>query len=109
MIGLKYQASCSLEATFNNRLNPLRGLAGRPVVAMEGNTTAGTNKVGRCIMKRSIKDQAKGMLHEVKGEVKEVVGKVTHNTSLENRGRDEKTSGKIQKKVGDFESHREKK
>jgi uncharacterized protein YjbJ (UPF0337 family) len=70
---------------------------------------ADTNKVGRYIMKRSIKDQAKGMMHEVKGGVKEVVGKVTHNVSLENRGRDEKISGKIQKKVGDIESHVEKK
>jgi uncharacterized protein YjbJ (UPF0337 family) len=66
-------------------------------------------KGGRCIVKRSIKDQAKGMMHEVKGEVKEVVGKVTHNAALENRGRDEKISGKIQKKVGDIESHIEKK
>lgn len=60
-------------------------------------------------MKRSIKNLAKGTLHEVKGEVKEVVGKITHNVSLENRGRDEKVSGKIQKKVGDIESHLEKK
>ena len=60
-------------------------------------------------MKRSIKDQAKGTMHEVKGEIKEVVGKVAHNASLENRGRDEKISGKIQKKVGDIESRLEKK
>jgi uncharacterized protein YjbJ (UPF0337 family) len=54
-------------------------------------------------MKDSTKDQAEGTLHEVKGKVKEQVGKTTNNPRLQNEGTDEKLSGKVQKKIGQVE------
>lgn len=42
-------------------------------------------------------------MHQVKGKAKEIVGKITHSTSLENQGRAEQLAGKVQKKVGDVE------
>jgi uncharacterized protein YjbJ (UPF0337 family) len=54
-------------------------------------------------MKNSSKDQAAGKAHEVKGAVKEKVGKVTNDPELEAEGQDEKVSGKVQKKVGQVE------
>ncbi len=54
-------------------------------------------------MKNSTKDQAEGSLHEVKGKVKEQVGKTTNNPRLQNEGADEKFSGKVQKKAGQVE------
>jgi uncharacterized protein YjbJ (UPF0337 family) len=54
-------------------------------------------------MKNSTRDQAEGALHEVKGKVKEQVGKTTNNPRLQNEGADEKFSGKVQKKVGQVE------
>jgi uncharacterized protein YjbJ (UPF0337 family) len=51
-------------------------------------------------MKRSIRDKAKGTFHEVKGKVKERIGRATNNPKLEARGQVEKTGGKIQKKIG---------
>ena len=49
-------------------------------------------------MKNATKDEAKGKFHEVKGAVKEKVGRATHNPALEDEGRDEKTAGKVQRK-----------
>jgi uncharacterized protein YjbJ (UPF0337 family) len=40
---------------------------------------------------------------QVKGKVKEQVGKTTNNPRLQNEGADEKLSGKVQKKVGQVE------
>ena len=54
-------------------------------------------------MKPSTKDQTEGKLHEVKGEVKEKVGKVLNNPNLTAEGQDEKLAGKVQKKVGQVE------
>src|SRR3984957_4905808 len=54
-------------------------------------------------MKNSTKDQAEGTLHEVKGKVKEQVGKTTNNPRLQDEGTDEKVAGKIQKKAGQIE------
>jgi uncharacterized protein YjbJ (UPF0337 family) len=54
-------------------------------------------------MKDSTKDKVKGAVHELKGTVKEKVGRATHDPQLENQGTDEKVAGKIQKKVGDVE------
>ncbi len=51
-------------------------------------------------MKQSTKDKAKGKFHEVKGKVKEKVGRATNNPDLEAEGQVEKISGKIQKKIG---------
>jgi len=53
----------------------------------------------RYAMKQSTKDAAKGTFHEVKGTVKETVGRATNNPDLEAEGQDEKIGGKIQKKI----------
>ncbi|PKN12199.1 MAG: CsbD family protein [Deltaproteobacteria bacterium HGW-Deltaproteobacteria-4] len=52
-------------------------------------------------MKSSMKDKAEGTLHELKGKVKEVAGKITDNPKLQAEGTGEKLAGKVQKKVGD--------
>jgi uncharacterized protein YjbJ (UPF0337 family) len=54
-------------------------------------------------MKQSSKDQAEGKFHEVKGKVKEKVGRATDNPNLEDEGTTEKVAGKVQKKVGEVE------
>ena len=54
-------------------------------------------------MKQSTEDKAKGTFHEVKGKVKEEVGRVTNNPDLEDEGQVEKIGGKIQKKIGQVE------
>jgi uncharacterized protein YjbJ (UPF0337 family) len=54
-------------------------------------------------MKQSTKDQAQGKFHEVKGKVKEKLGRATNNPRLEDEGHDEKVAGKVQKKVGQVE------
>jgi uncharacterized protein YjbJ (UPF0337 family) len=54
-------------------------------------------------MKQSNKDQAEGKFHEVKGKVKEKVGRATDNPNLEDEGTTEKVAGKVQKKVGQVE------
>jgi uncharacterized protein YjbJ (UPF0337 family) len=51
-------------------------------------------------MKPSTKDEVAGKIHEVKGAVKEKVGKLTNNPDLEAEGTVEKVAGKIQKKIG---------
>jgi uncharacterized protein YjbJ (UPF0337 family) len=51
-------------------------------------------------MTSSKTDQAEGKLHEVKGELKEALGSVSNDPALENEGKDENTSGTIQKKIG---------
>ena len=52
------------------------------------------------MMKPSTKDQAEGKLHEVKGKIKEEIGKVTNDPDLEASGEAEKNVGKIQNWVG---------
>ena len=37
-------------------------------------------------MKQSTRDEAKGRVHEVKGKIKEKVGKLTNNPDLEGQG-----------------------
>jgi uncharacterized protein YjbJ (UPF0337 family) len=54
-------------------------------------------------MKPSTENELKGKAHEVKGAVKETVGKVIGNPELEAEGRHERVAGKIQKKVGEVE------
>jgi uncharacterized protein YjbJ (UPF0337 family) len=54
-------------------------------------------------MKPSTKDKAKGTFHEVKGKVKEKVGRATNDPVLEAEGQIERTRGKIQKKIGQVE------
>ena len=59
-------------------------------------------------MKQSTKDKAKGKFHEVKGKVKEKVGRATNNSDLEAEGQVEKIGGKVQKKIGQVEKVLEK-
>ena len=59
-------------------------------------------------MKQSTKDKAKGKFHEVKGKVKEKVGRATKNPDLEAEGQVEKIGGKVQKKIGQVEKVLEK-
>jgi uncharacterized protein YjbJ (UPF0337 family) len=54
-------------------------------------------------MKPSTTDRAKGKFHEVKGKVKEKVGRATNNPDLEADGQVEKIGGKVQKKIGQVE------
>ncbi|MGB6198017.1 MAG: CsbD family protein [Candidatus Acidiferrales bacterium] len=54
-------------------------------------------------MRQSTKDRAKGKLHEVKGRVKQKVGRAANKPDLEAKGRAEKIGGKIQSKIGQVE------
>jgi uncharacterized protein YjbJ (UPF0337 family) len=51
-------------------------------------------------MKSSTKDKAKGKTHQVKGKIKETVGKAVGNKDLEDEGKGENIKGKSQEKVG---------
>jgi uncharacterized protein YjbJ (UPF0337 family) len=59
-------------------------------------------------MKSSTKNKTGGVYHEAKGKIKETVGKITDNPSLEAEGIAEKVVGKMQKKVGEAEEVLEK-
>jgi uncharacterized protein YjbJ (UPF0337 family) len=52
------------------------------------------------LMKPNTRDEVAGKIHEVKGAVKEKVGKLTNNPDLEAEGTVEKVVGKVQKKIG---------
>ena len=54
-------------------------------------------------MKRSARNKAKGKFHEVKGKIKEKIGRATNNPRLEAEGKTEKLGGKVQKKIGQVE------
>ena len=54
-------------------------------------------------MKQSTKNKAKGKFHEVKGKVKEKVGRAMNNPNLEAEGQGEKIGGKVRKKIGQME------
>ena len=47
------------------------------------------------------KNRTDGTKHEIKGAVKELVGKVTGNSSKELAGNLEKNLGKVQRKAGE--------
>jgi uncharacterized protein YjbJ (UPF0337 family) len=59
-------------------------------------------------MKRSAKDKAKGTYRELKGTVKQKVGKATNNRQLQAEGLGEKLAGKLQKGIGQAEKALEK-
>lgn len=48
------------------------------------------------------KDQVKGRIEQVKGEGKELVGKVVGNKELEQKGKAQKIGGKVQTGYGDL-------
>jgi uncharacterized protein YjbJ (UPF0337 family) len=51
-------------------------------------------------MKPSTQDRSEGKLHEVKGKIKEEVGKATNDPDLEVSGEAEKNVGKVQNWIG---------
>jgi uncharacterized protein YjbJ (UPF0337 family) len=51
-------------------------------------------------MKSGKQDQAEGKFHRVKGEIKEIAGKLGMDSELESEGRDEKMAGRVQEKIG---------
>jgi uncharacterized protein YjbJ (UPF0337 family) len=55
------------------------------------------------MMKPSTEDRTEGRLHEVKGEIKEEVGKATNDPDLELSGKAEKKAGTVQKWIGHAE------
>jgi uncharacterized protein YjbJ (UPF0337 family) len=53
-------------------------------------------------MKSSTKDNVEGKMHQVKGTIKEVAGRIVGNSDLEAEGKEENTDGKVQEKIGDI-------
>jgi uncharacterized protein YjbJ (UPF0337 family) len=47
--------------------------------------------------------RSQARLHEVKGNIKEKVGKLTNDPDLEGEGIGERIAGKVQKKIGQLE------
>ena len=54
-------------------------------------------------MKSSTKDKAQGAFHQVKGQIKESIGKISKNDHMEAEGKGEKLAGKVQEKIGQVE------
>jgi uncharacterized protein YjbJ (UPF0337 family) len=54
-------------------------------------------------MKPSTENEIAGKVHEVKGTIKEKVGKLTNDPDLEGEGIGEKIAGKVRKKIGEVE------
>lgn len=48
----------------------------------------------------STHDKVEGKVHEVKGAVKEHIGRATNNPNLEDEGTAERVNGTVEKKVG---------
>jgi len=53
-------------------------------------------------MDESTTDQIKGKFHEMKGDLKETLGKAINDSELTAEGKDENLDGRIQKKVGEI-------
>ena len=51
-------------------------------------------------MKSSTKDNAEGKMHQLKGKIKEVAGKLVKNRDLEAEGKAENLDGDAQEKIG---------
>jgi uncharacterized protein YjbJ (UPF0337 family) len=54
-------------------------------------------------VKPSTENEIAGKVHEVKGTIKEKVGKFTNDPDLEGEGIGEKIAGKVRKKIGQVE------
>ena len=57
-------------------------------------------------MKSSTSDTAEGKMHQVKGKIKEIAGKVTMNPDLEAEGNAENLDGNVQEKIGKVQEGR---
>ena len=53
-------------------------------------------------MKSSTEDNAEGKMHQMRGKIKEVAGKITVDRDLEAEGKEESTTGKIQEKISEI-------
>jgi uncharacterized protein YjbJ (UPF0337 family) len=53
-------------------------------------------------MKSSTEDKAEGKWHQVKGKIKEGVGKTVGNRDLEAEGQAENVKGKVKEKIGEI-------
>jgi uncharacterized protein YjbJ (UPF0337 family) len=51
-------------------------------------------------MKSGNRDKAEGTMHQAKGKIKEVTGRVVGNRDLEAEGKSENLEGKVQEKLG---------
>ncbi|MGD0824468.1 MAG: CsbD family protein [Terriglobales bacterium] len=60
-------------------------------------------RIRRKNMKASTQDRTEGKIHEVKGKIKEEVGKATDDSDLEVSGNVEKNAGKVQNLIGRVE------
>ena len=54
-------------------------------------------------IRQSTKDKSKGKFHDVKGNIKEKVGRAANKPNPEVKGQHERIGGKIQKKIGEGE------
>jgi len=54
-------------------------------------------------MKPSTENEIAGKVHEVKGKIKQKMGRLTNDPDLEGEGIGEKIAGKVQKKIGQLE------
>jgi uncharacterized protein YjbJ (UPF0337 family) len=54
-------------------------------------------------MKPSTHDEIAANVHELKGKIKEQVGRATNNPRLEGEGIGENLTGKVQEKIGQVE------
>ena len=54
-------------------------------------------------MKPSTENEIAGKVHEVKGKIKQKMGRLTNDPDLEGEGIGEKIAGKVQKKIGRLE------
>jgi uncharacterized protein YjbJ (UPF0337 family) len=63
--------------------------------------TQGESKMTANTTTSSTHDKVEGKVHEVKGAMKEGIGKLTNNPNLQDEGTVEKVQGKIENKVGD--------
>ena len=52
-------------------------------------------------MKTSTKDKLKGSFREVRGTMKEQVGKATNDRALKDERKAEKMAGKVEQRIGD--------
>jgi uncharacterized protein YjbJ (UPF0337 family) len=48
----------------------------------------------------STHDKVEGKVHEIKGAVKEHIGRATNDPNLMDEGTDERVSGTVEKKIG---------
>jgi uncharacterized protein YjbJ (UPF0337 family) len=81
--------------------------AGTRVQRNIANITAGDARIQsrerRKSIRQSTQDKSKGRFHEVKGTLKEKVGRAANQPNSEAKGQHERIGGRIQKKIGEEE------